>query len=103
MLTHLIGNLTPNQGKVSSFKDLVVGYLEQDIDFKDEYTLIPSINCSFKIYLKLALKVSPGLTINPFEIEEIYVSLKSESSTTDKLDDNLRELFPSTEIVSILI
>ena len=47
LLKLLTNNLTPNEGKVSTFKDLVVGYLEQDIDFKDEFTLIDEMNKVF--------------------------------------------------------
>ena len=47
LLKLLTNNLTPNEGKVSRFKDLVVGYLEQDIDFKDEFTLIDEMNKVF--------------------------------------------------------
>ena len=47
LLKLLTNNLKPNEGKVSSFKDLVVGYLEQDIDFKDQYTLIEEMNKVF--------------------------------------------------------
>ena len=47
LLKLLTQNLQPNEGKVSRFKDLVVGYLEQDIDFKDQYTLIEEMNKVF--------------------------------------------------------
>ena len=47
LLKVLMGHQTPNEGKVSKFKDLVVGYLEQDIDFKDEYTLIEDMQKVF--------------------------------------------------------
>ena len=47
LLKLLTNNLKPNEGKVSSFKDLVVGYLEQDIDFKDQYTLLEEMNKVF--------------------------------------------------------
>ena len=47
LLKLLTNNLQPNEGKVSSFKNLVVGYLEQDIDFKDLYTLKEEMNKVF--------------------------------------------------------
>jgi len=47
LLKLLTKNLEPNEGKVSRFKDLVVGYLEQDIDFKDHHTLIEEMNKVF--------------------------------------------------------
>ena len=40
LLKLLTSNLEPNKGKISRFNDLVIGYLEQDIDFIDQYTLI---------------------------------------------------------------
>ena len=47
LLKLLTNNLQPNDGKVTRFKDLVVGYLEQDIDFKDQYTLKEEMNKVF--------------------------------------------------------
>ena len=47
LLKLLTNNLKPNEGKVSRFKNLVVGYLEQDIDFKDLYTLKEEMNKVF--------------------------------------------------------
>ncbi|RPG59342.1 MAG: ABC transporter ATP-binding protein [Flavobacteriales bacterium TMED191] len=40
LLRVLTNNLSPNSGKVTHLKNTVVGYLQQDIDFKDQYTLI---------------------------------------------------------------
>ena len=39
LLRVLTNNLSPNSGKVTHLKNTVVGYLQQDIDFKDQYTL----------------------------------------------------------------
>ena len=47
LLKLLTNNLSPNEGSVSILKNIVVGYLEQDIDFKDEYTLIEEMNKVF--------------------------------------------------------
>ena len=44
----LTNDLTPNEGKITSFKDIVIGYLEQDIDFQDRYTLIDEMRQVFK-------------------------------------------------------
>jgi len=55
LLKLLTNNLEPNNGQISRFKDLVVGYLEQDIDFKDQYTLIDEMHkvfSSIEIYKK---------------------------------------------------
>tara|TARA_Y100000589_G_scaffold113143_2_gene107519 strand:- start:5 stop:1960 length:1956 start_codon:yes stop_codon:yes gene_type:complete len=40
LLKLLTNNLSPNEGKVTSLKNIVIGYLEQDIDFEDRYSLI---------------------------------------------------------------
>ena len=47
LLKLLTNHLTPNEGSVSILKNVVVGYLEQDIDFKDQYTLIEEMNKVF--------------------------------------------------------
>ena len=47
LLKLLTNNLTPNEGSVSILKNTVIGYLEQDIDFKDQYTLIEEMNKVF--------------------------------------------------------
>ncbi len=47
LLKLLTNNLTPNEGSVTILKNIVVGYLEQDIDFKDENTLIEEMNKVF--------------------------------------------------------
>jgi len=47
LLKLLTNNLTPNEGKISILKNIIIGYLEQDIDFKDEYTLIEEMNKVF--------------------------------------------------------
>jgi len=55
LLKLLTNNLEPNDGQISCFKDLVVGYLEQDIDFKDQYTLLDEMHTVFssiEIYKK---------------------------------------------------
>ena len=38
LLKLLTNNLTPNEGNVTTLKNVVVGYLEQDIDFEDKYS-----------------------------------------------------------------
>ena len=47
LLKLITNNLTPNEGSVSILKNTIVGYLEQDIDFKDQYTLIEEMNKVF--------------------------------------------------------
>ena len=47
LLKLLTNNLKPNEGKVSMFKDIVLGYLKQDIDFEDKYTLIEEMQKVF--------------------------------------------------------
>ena len=47
LLKLLTNHLHPNEGKVTSLKNIVVGYLEQDIDFKDEFSLIEDMQKVF--------------------------------------------------------
>ena len=47
LLKLLTNNLQPKEGKVSRFKDLIIGYLQQDIDFQDQYTLIEEMHKVF--------------------------------------------------------
>ena len=47
LLKLLTNHLHPNEGKVTSLKSIVVGYLEQDIDFQDKYSLIEEMQKVF--------------------------------------------------------
>ncbi len=47
LLKLLTNNLTPNEGNVTILKNVVVGYLEQDIDFEDKYSLIEDMHKVF--------------------------------------------------------
>ena len=47
LLKLLTNNLSPNEGNVTVLKNTVIGYLEQDIDFKDENSLIEEMNKVF--------------------------------------------------------
>jgi len=47
LLKLLTNDLNPNEGSITSFKDIVIGYLEQDIDFQDRYTLIDEMRQVF--------------------------------------------------------
>ena len=47
LLKLLTSSITPKEGKISQSKDIVIGYLEQDIDFKDQYTLLEEMNKVF--------------------------------------------------------
>ena len=47
LLKLLTNNLTPNEGNVTTLKNVVVGYLEQDIDFEDKYSLIEDMHKVF--------------------------------------------------------
>ena len=64
LLKLLTNNLSPNEGNVTVLKNTVIGYLEQDIDFKDENSLIEEMNKvfgnieSYKTHLKQIIKVS---------------------------------------------
>ena len=47
LLKLLTNNLAPNEGNVTVLKNTIIGYLEQDIDFKDENSLIEEMNKVF--------------------------------------------------------
>tara|TARA_B100000902_G_C27319427_1_gene923384 strand:- start:773 stop:2713 length:1941 start_codon:yes stop_codon:yes gene_type:complete len=47
LLKLLTNDLNPNEGSITSFKDIVIGYLEQDIDFQDRYSLIDEMRQVF--------------------------------------------------------
>jgi len=87
LLKILIGQLTPNQGKVSKFKDLVVGYLEQDIDFKDEYTLIEDMQKVFgniEVYKKRLDDLNTQIAERDDYENSSYIDLLSELSHVEE-------------------
>ena len=87
LLKLLMGKLTPNQGKVSKFKDLVVGYLEQDIDFKDEYTLIEDMQKVFgniELYKQRLDDLNQQITERDDYESSSYIDLLSELSQVEE-------------------
>jgi ATP-binding cassette subfamily F protein 3 len=65
LLKLLTTSISPKEGKISKMKDIVIGYLEQDIDFKDEYTLIEDMNRVFsniELYKKELDNINKQLT-----------------------------------------
>ena len=47
LLKLLIQDLSPNEGKITKINNLVIGYLQQDIDFEDKYVLIEEMQQVF--------------------------------------------------------
>ena len=68
LLKLLTKNVNPNEGKVSLLKNTVIGYLEQDIDFQDKYTLIEEMR---KVFSNIESYKSDFEKLNK-EIAEIY-------------------------------
>ena len=56
LLKLLTNNLTPNDGKVTILKNTIIGYLQQDIDFQDKYTLIDEMH---KVFNNIELYINP--------------------------------------------
>ncbi len=87
LLKLLMGKLTANQGKVSRFKNLVVGYLEQDIDFKDEYTLIEDMQKVFgniELYKKQLNDLNQQISERDDYESSSYIELLSELTNVEE-------------------
>ena len=87
LLKLLTNNLTPNEGSVSILKNIVVGYLEQDIDFEDKYTLIEEMR---KVFSDIELYKSDFEKLNKeiaerddYESPE-YIELLNNLSVTEE-------------------
>ena len=89
LLKLLTNNLTPNEGSVSILKNIVIGYLEQDIDFKDEYTLIEEMNKVFgniELYKSELENLNKQITErNDYNSSEYLELLNQLSITEEKL------------------
>jgi ATP-binding cassette subfamily F protein 3 len=87
LLKLLTNNLSPNEGKVSRLKNTVIGYLEQDIDFQDKYTLIEEMR---KVFSDIELYKSDFEKLNKeiaerddYESSE-YIELLNNLSATEE-------------------
>jgi len=79
LLKLLTKNINPNEGKVSLLKNTVIGYLEQDIDFQDKYTLIE-------------------------EMRKVFSNIESYKSDFEKLNKEIaeRDDYESAEYIELL-
>ena len=87
LLKLLTNNLKPNEGKVSRFKNLVVGYLEQDIDFKDQYTLKEEMNKVFsdvELYKKQFDDLNKEIASRDDYDNPSYIDLLSQLATAEE-------------------
>jgi len=87
LLKLLTNNLTPNEGNVTTLKNVVVGYLEQDIDFEDKYSLIEDMH---KVFSNLEQYKNDLNNINKEIIERTdyespeYLELINQLSVTEE-------------------
>tara|TARA_Y100000994_G_scaffold249555_1_gene262027 strand:- start:13386 stop:15335 length:1950 start_codon:yes stop_codon:yes gene_type:complete len=87
LLKLLTSNLEPNKGKISRFNDLVIGYLEQDIDFIDQYTLIDEMKKVFsniELYKKKLNDINNEIAIRNDYESKSYMDLLSELSVVEE-------------------
>ncbi|MAZ58599.1 MAG: glycosyl transferase family 2 [Flavobacteriales bacterium] len=89
LLKLLTNNLSPNDGKISILKNTVIGYLEQDIDFEDKYTLIEEMR---KVFSDIELYKSDFEKLNKeiaerddYESPEYIELLNNLSSTEERI------------------
>ena len=65
---------------VSMFKDIVLGYLRQDIDFEDKYTLIEEMQKVFSNIELYKEKITPHIQVH----DELDISV---SNNADRIKD----------------
>ncbi len=87
LLKLLTKNLSPNEGRVSHLKNLVIGYLEQDIDFKDQYTLIQEMNKVFgniELHKENINKINQEISNRTDYESTAYIELLNQLSLTEE-------------------
>ncbi len=87
LLKLLTNNLDPNGGKISRFNDLVIGYLEQDIDFIDQYNLIDDMKKVFsniELYKSKLNHINNEIATRTDYESESYMDLLSELSLVEE-------------------
>ena len=87
LLKLLTNNLTPNEGSVSILKNIIVGYLEQDIDFKDENSLIEEMNKVFgniETYKRKLENLNQQITERDDYNSPEYLELLNQLSNTEE-------------------
>lgn len=87
LLKILTNNLQPNSGQVSCLKNIVIGYLEQDIDFEDKYTLIEDMNKVFgdiETYKNELKRLNAEVAIRDDYESDSYLDLLNQLSLTEE-------------------
>ena len=88
LLRLLTNNISPNSGKVTHLKNLVIGYLQQDIDFQDEYTLkeeMAHVFSNIDTYKKDLDKLNQELANRIDYTSKSYLDLLNKLSRTEEL------------------
>ena len=87
LLKLLTNDLYPNEGKVTSLKSIVVGYLEQDIDFQDKYSLIEEMQKVFgniEKYKKDFENLNKEIALRTDYESKEYINLLNELSLAEE-------------------
>tara|TARA_A100001011_G_scaffold330023_1_gene355645 strand:- start:382 stop:2322 length:1941 start_codon:yes stop_codon:yes gene_type:complete len=87
LLKLLTNNLKPNEGKVSMFKDIVLGYLKQDIDFEDKYTLIEEMQKVFsniELYKEKIKDINIEIAVRKDYESDSYMNLISQLAEVEE-------------------
>ena len=88
LLRLLTNSISPNSGKVTHLKKTVIGYLQQDIDFEDKYTLKDEMNQVFsniETYKKDINKLNEEISNRSDYTSTGYLDLLNKLSRTEEL------------------
>ena len=88
LLRLLTNQITPNSGKVTHLKNTVIGYLQQDIDFQDKYTLKDEMSRVFsniETYKKDIEKLNKDIANRSDYNSKSYLDLLNKLSKTEEL------------------
>ena len=88
LLRLLTNQITPNSGKVTHLKNTVIGYLQQDIDFEDKYTLKDEMSRVFsniETYKKDIEKLNKDIANRSDYNSKSYLDLLNKLSKTEEL------------------
>ena len=88
LLRLLTNQITPNSGKVTHLKNIVIGYLQQDIDFQDKYTLKDEMSRVFsniETYKKDIEKLNKDIANRSDYNSKSYLDLLNKLSRTEEL------------------
>ena len=88
LLRLLTNQITPNSGKVTHLKNTVIGYLQQDIDFEDKYTLKDEMSRVFsniETYKKDIEKLNKDIANRSDYNSKSYLDLLNKLSRTEEI------------------